>query len=89
MLGVAKEGTEGVAVTLNRNPCVPVLVAFARNRCINIGDGYLGEGPMVLPEALRDRAKTTSHLRLDGVVPLRKRFVAMDSEGRDLFGGRL
>ena len=38
---------------------------------------------------LRNRAKRTSHLGLDRVVPLRKGFMAVESEGRDLLAGGL
>ena len=40
-----------------------------------------------LSTQLRDHAETTSHLRFDGVVPIRKGFMAVESKGRDLFAG--
>ena len=54
----------------------------------DVGPNYL---VMELIEGapLRDHAEMTSHLRLDGVIPLRKSRMSVESNGRDLFAGRL
>src|SRR6516225_10114208 len=52
LLGVVEKCSERVNVTLNRGPRVTVLIPFARNRSIDVGDVHLLERLMSLPEAL-------------------------------------
>jgi hypothetical protein len=65
---------------LERGHVGPDSVARSETRTGTVDSGEATHPVNSVPTELRDRAKTTSHLGLDGVVPLRKRFVEVQSE---------